>query len=439
MAYSINFYLDNAISQEKIISAKANSKELRREVEEQISKKELQIFLYFRNSGRTIKIYTERKCTQLQWDFEKQRVNPNYYKSGSVELNKYIENVSYEAGKIFEVNNNNGIITTKDHLKAIIYKLNNKSNDAEHLLSFENMFLDFIKKSELTKQLSTIKCYRTTFNHLRKFSKLHRVSLSFEKIDFEFEASFRKYLISEVRLTNNTVAKNFKVLKTFLNYCTDRGRNQNQIFKKFDTTEKQKEVYALTLDELRKIYTNQFEEERLTKVRDVFCFACFTGLRFSDVLNLRRENIQDHQIKITTKKTQEDMMIPLNYFAETILAKYSQCERPLPVISSQKTNQYLKEIGKLLEINEPVKIITYRGHERIEKYLPKYEVLTFHIGRKTFITTSLVLGMNERVVKDFSGHRKEESFRRYVKFADDFKRKAMDNAWSKENIQKAFA
>src|SRR6185436_1485692 len=126
MGYSINFYLDNAISQEKVLNAKLNSKVMYKEFLDTASRKELQIFLYLRYGGKTIKIYIERKCTQNQWDFEKQRVNPNYYKSGPVELNKYIENVAYEAGKIFEANNNKSINTTKVHLKEIVYKLNNK-------------------------------------------------------------------------------------------------------------------------------------------------------------------------------------------------------------------------------------------------------------------------------------------------------------------------
>jgi integrase len=439
MGYSINFYLDNAISQEKILEVKRSSKKLQKEFNEIISKKELQIFLYLRYSGKTIKTYIERKCTQNQWDCEKQKVNPNYYKSGSVELNKYIENVSYEVGKIFEANNNKAIGTTKDHLKEIVYKLNNKTSNSLLNLSFENAFSEFIKKCEASKQKNTIKSYKSTIIHLKNFSRIKRMSLSFDKIDFEFEDSLRQYFISDVKLTNNTISKYFRVLKTFLNYCLDRGYNHNQIFKKFEVSEKQKEVYALTLDELNRIYTHQFEESRLNKVKDVFCFSCFTGLRFSDVMKLKRENIKDHQVKITIQKTQEDLLMPLNEFALSILQKYLEYENPLPIISSQKTNQYLKEIGKLLNINEPVRTIKYRGIEKIEKYIPKYEILTFHIARKTFITSSLVLGMNERIVKDFSGHRDEESFKRYVNFADDYKRKVMNNVWSKENVQNAFA
>ena len=271
MGYSINFYLDNAISQEKVLNAKLNSKVMYKEFLDTASRKELQIFLYLRYGGKTIKIYIERKCTQNQWDFEKQRVNPNYYKSGPVELNKYIENVAYEAGKIFEANNNKSINTTKVHLKEIVYKLNNKINNP-NLHSFVNAFSEFINTSEASKQKTTISSYKSTIIHLKNFSRIKGMSLLFEKIDFKFEDSLRDYFISDMKLTNNTVARYFRVLKTFLNYCLERGYHQNQIFKKFEVKEKQKEVYVLTFDELNRIYTYQFEESILNQVRDIFVF-----------------------------------------------------------------------------------------------------------------------------------------------------------------------
>jgi|GEM_PF-6303799 len=120
MAYSLNFYLDNALSKEKLSILKNDSREVQRDIQKILSERRLQIFLYLRSSGKTLKVYTERKCTQKQWDFERQKVNPNYFKSGSVELNKYIETVSYEVGKKFEETNNKGSLITKDQVKEII-------------------------------------------------------------------------------------------------------------------------------------------------------------------------------------------------------------------------------------------------------------------------------------------------------------------------------
>lgn len=419
MSYSINLYLDK-------LSSKKN-----------ISEKELQIFLYLRSQGRTIKIYVERKCTKKQWDNSKQRVNPRYYKSGPVELNKYLDNVCNETGKIFEENNNSETETTKSHLKKMINRLNNRENNVLPSITFEDIFEEFIKNSSITKQQNTIKQYRNTLNHLKKFSSVRGITLAFEKIDLEFQDCLKEYFIRDLKLTHNTVAKNIKNLKTFLNYSTDREYNRTLTYKKFDDSEKQTEIYTLTVDELMKMFFHTFKEDHLEKIKDVFCFSCFTGLRFSDVANLRRENIFDNQIRIIIKKTQETTKIPLNEYALSILNKYATDKNPLPVISSQKTNEYLKEIGKQVQLNEPVRIVKYIGNEIFQKVVSKHEVLTFHVARKTFITSCLVLGMNERLVRDFSGHKKDESFRRYVKFADSFRDRMMNETWNKSNLERS--
>jgi len=68
--------------------------------------------------------------------------------------------------------------------------------------------------------------------------------------------------------------------------------------------------------------------------------------------------------------------------------------------------------------------------------VPFYEVLTSHVGRKSYITNSLILGVPERVVKEVSGHKDEKSFRRYVQLAESYKSQVIRKAFSKENIRK---
>src|SRR5829696_900376 len=178
---------------------------------------------------------------------------------------------------------------------------------------------------------------------------------------------FERIFYSGFEIGEQHVAKNIKNLKTFLNYSTDREYNKTLIYKKFDDSERQTEIYTLTVNELMKIFSHRFQEDRLEKVKDVFCFSCFTGLRFSDVVGLKRDNIFESDIRITIKKTQETTRIPLNQYALSILSKYASDENPLPVISSQRTNEYLKEIGKELQINEPVRIIRYIGNEILQR------------------------------------------------------------------------
>ena len=103
----------------------------------------------------------------------------------------------------------------------------------------------------------------------------------------------------------------------------------------------------------------------------------------------------------------------------------------MPTISSQKFNKYIKECCKFVGIDTPTTITRYIGTRRIDKTVPKHELITSHTARKTFVTNSLILGMKEMVVRNITGHKKEESFRKYVQIAKDFKKQEMDNTWDK--------
>ena len=87
-------------------------------------------------------------------------------------------------------------------------------------------------------------------------------------------------------------------------------------------------------------------------------------------------------------------------------------------------------------IDKIVEIIRFRGSERIEIKVPKYKIMTFHLARKTFITNSLILGMSESEVKEVSGHKKDNSFKKYIAFSKDYMSEKINLAWSESNIQR---
>ncbi len=436
MGYSVNFYLDKSVSKSNLDAAlQSNDKELKKDLENRINEIPLQLFLYLRSSGKTIKVYIERKCTQKQWDSNKQRANPRYFKSGATIFNNYLDRIQDQVCSIYEENLKNKVPTTKEHIKEVVYLANDKDYEGTPTPTFEKAFDEFIESSKLSKQKSTISVYNTCLKHLKEFSKKIHYPLLFNRIDLNFEDKFRDYLINDIGLTNNTISKQFKTIKTFLNYCTDRNYNQLLVYKKFNATEKEGEIYVLSLEELMKLIDFEFKDKKLSNVRDVFCFSCFTGLRYSDILNLKKENITNETINISSKKTNEKLIIPLNEFALNILKRHNKQDQILPVISSQKTNEYLKDIGEKIELNESVRKITYKGSKKIETYVPKKDVFTFHMGRKTFITNSLVLGMTETETKKISGHKKDENFRKYVNLADEYLKKKMNNAWNKNTVK----
>ena len=164
-------------------------------------------------------------------------------------------------------------------------------------------------------------------------------------------------------------------------------------------------------------------------MRDVFLFQCYTGIRYSDLANLRRCDIHDDFIEITTIKTVDSLRIELNTHSKAILKKYEPFEfqdgKALPVVSNQKMNDYLHELCKMVGFDDPIRITYYRGYERFDEIKPKYEVVGTHTGRRSFICNALGMGISPQVVMKWTGHSDYKAMKPYIDVADDIKAEAM--------------
>ena len=178
-------------------------------------------------------------------------------------------------------------------------------------------------------------------------------------------------------------------------------------------------------EEYRKVVT---EKASMDKVRDLFCFCCFTSLRYSDLAQLQRTNIQDGYIQLTTIKTDDTVNIPLNEQAQAILNKYAAFDfdgLALPVISNQKMNQYLKEICELCEFTTPVTIVQYIDGKRKDICQPKWKLMATHAARRTFICTALAAGIPPQVIMKMTGHSDYKAMKPYIEVAERTKDDAM--------------
>jgi integrase len=170
--------------------------------------------------------------------------------------------------------------------------------------------------------------------------------------------------------------------------------------------------------------------EKLDKVRDVFIFMCFTGLRHSDAFNLRKSDIKDNHLEITTIKTNDSLIIELNRQSIAILDKYRDSQlkgdKALPVITNQKMNIYLKELAKKAGIDEPIRMTHYEGNTRIDKVYPKYELICTHSARRTFVCSALAIGIPAQVIMKWTGHSDYKTMKPYMDIADDVRAKSME-------------
>ncbi len=386
------------------------------------------------NGERIRKNMNGIKVLSRHW--KKERIKPSL-KSESynnhVEYNKRLDEFSDKINTIFRYFYLNNITPSKELVEQKI----SDNSFGENVLApqFFQSFEEFINTSRTTKALGTLKKYKTVFGFLIQFQSYSCYTLHFDNINLDFYEKFRDYCFEERNTLNNYFGKLVAIIKTFMNWSFERGYHQNLEFKKFKRTEDNIEVIYLTMDELMTLFNHKFESKRLEHVKDFYCFGCFTGLRFSDLKQLKSSNIHDNSLKLAVQKTKSvDHTIPLNNYALEILRKYRDTiYEPLPKISGQKFNQYIKECCQIVGLDKPINITRYIGQKRIDRVVPKYQLITSHTARKTFVTNSLILGMKEIVVKNITGHKDENSFKRYVEIAEDFKQQEMQNTWDKVN------
>ena len=255
--------------------------------------------------------------------------------------------------------------------------------------------------------------------------------MRFEKFNEEYISSYQKFLEDKDH-KNSTLSKELSSLKSFLKWAKRKGYNKFSEFELFKPKIKniQKKIIFLNQSELKKLREFEIPEENknLEKIRDIFLFQCFTGLRYSDVFNLKKANIRENYIEVTTLKTSENLIIELNKLSKNILERYKDIEgeKALPVISNQKMNDYLKELAELAGINDLVTTTYYKGNVRFEEITPKYALLGTHAGRRTFVCNALSLGIPPNVVMKWTGHSDYKSMKPYIDIADEIKATAMD-------------
>lgn len=243
------------------------------------------------------------------------------------------------------------------------------------------------------------------------------------------------YLLDEKKMVNNSAYKIIGLMKIFLKWSYERGLNNNLTFQKFKIKEEKVDIVTLTNEELDKLAgLNLTDNKRLERVRDLFLFGCYTGGRFSDLNNIERADLKEDVWYLRVKKTRDVLEIPLLNEAFSIIEKYKNQPTPLPRISNQKMNVYIKEVCALAEINEPVKIVRYRGNQPLVFEGPKNGFVSVHTARRTFITQSLLRGMKAEVVMSISGHKNFKTFKKYLDITRKDKQEELRKAWNKPQL-----
>jgi len=387
------------------------------------------IQLIVRNDGKRIRKNTGFSVLEHHWTGH--RVKPNLKKETENNyqlINQELQEIEDKVSKLFLFLKVNDIPFSTEKFTELFEKTEEITQNA---FDFFQCFTEYIDKGKLIKTPNTIKGQTTVKNYLEFFCKENGILISFDKIDDDFFESLRDYSYEIKKMKQNYFAKVIKVLKSYLNWATEKGYNTNREFEKFRAVEHDIDIVYLTFEELMKLYEKDFESDRLSHVRDFYCMGCFTGLRFSDLSKLHLANISEDHIVLSIQKTKtQNHAIKLNKYAKAILQKYKgTIYEPLPIISSQKFNEYIKDCCELAEITQPFTTHWFVGNKKKSLTQPKCKFITSHTARKTFITNSLLLGMEPKAIKKIANIKKDAVLDKYMKVTEAFTDEQMDKAW----------
>jgi site-specific recombinase XerD len=278
------------------------------------------------------------------------------------------------------------------------------------LLEAVDIYYHRFAEKVLSRQKSkhSLKCIHTTREKLKMFLKQHyKVSdKQLKEIKLAFAGDFEHFLITHENGCNNTAMKYIRILKRILKFAVDQEWLETNPVGRFKCTYLEPSRERLTMEEVMTLYHKEFTIERLTEVRDVFLFSCYTGFAYQDVYNLTPNNIVigidgEKWIATDRKKTGIPEIVPLLPIALEIVEKYKnhlRCRtknRLLPVNTNQYYNGYLKEIAQICGI---------------QKYL------ITHMARHTFATTILLeQDVPIETVSQLLGHRSIRTTQIYAK------------------------
>lgn len=204
--------------------------------------------------------------------------------------------------------------------------------------------------------------YQLVKQRVQEFLKLkyHTSDIPLRDLTPVVLENFYLYLRKECNCENNSSMKTMQRLRKIVYFAKNMGETMADPFQSFRVHFESVDREILTQEEIDTIYNKEFITGRLEQIRDVFVFACYTGLSYIDVANLKEENIReafDGNLWIMTKrqKTNVDSNIRLLDIPKAILEKYKGTLKDgkcLPVVSNQKMNEYLKEIATICQISK---------------------------------------------------------------------------------------
>lgn len=372
---------------------------------------------------KRVDIHTGLKVEPKFWDHKTQRVKRGFFYHEETDvtintaLNSYIRYVHLYFVDC-ERNFREPLLTDLRDKFNYHFKKTGKLKLSEFFYLFEEFIK--IRSGEKGWGQDMVDVYHRLLEKIKKFQP----DIKFTDWNVQTLENFKESLAQS--MYNDAIKKNLSYLKSFIKWAKSKHYAVNEEYETYNPKlpTAQKQVRYLEIEELEKIYCLNLEDNyALDCTRDFFLFQCYTGLRYSDLKQLKRSNIYRDRhgkyfIRLLTEKDNDVINFQLAKRAVEIYKKYVVLNLDdnllFPVLSNQKYNEHLKELGKVAGLTGEWIDYEYRLQEKIEVRVPKCD-LSSHTARRTFIVTAMNEGVSTDLIMLITGHSDYNVMRPYIK------------------------
>ena len=360
---------------------------------------------------------TQLKISDKDWDKEKQRPK-NIYLKKCKKLNAKLDKIKKEVSGYIRNQQLKNKQPTKREISKEIKKICLEETvelSRTSFLYFTQWYIDY--KEELICN-STYKRYKVFFRLLERFEGFICKKLNIEEVNSDFVRDFLVFGKAE-EYSENTIYRTIHFVKTILNFAERKGIRTCVRELEIRREKQSKQMITLSETEIKKIEQTDIPKE-LQPAKDWLLISCYTGQRFSDFMNFDVQKLNSIKGKcclfFEQQKTKKEIILPLHRKVLEIITKNGGNFPPF--LANHIYNEPIKQVGKYADICEIAKARKRIGFRTKDIETEKYNVLTSHIGRRSF-ATNFYGKIPTPLLMEATGHSTEQMFLRYINPQND--------------------
>ncbi len=265
----------------------------------------------------------------------------------------------------------------------------------------------------------TIKNYQGCLIQFKDYQSKKRKKIQFEDVTMDLYDNLVEFF-NKKNYSPNTIGRHMKNLKTIMRAALEEGLHENKEFqrKKFKTIKVDTTEIYLTEKEVKALFNLDLSKNKEHElIRDVFLVGVYTCQRYSDYSRIKKTNIEATSngtkiVKLIQKKTGTEVQVPIRHELDTILKRYNY---NLPKTYEQRVNKSIKNIAKMVGIDNEIQIEKIKGGLKVKTSIPKHDLIKTHTARRTGITNLYLAEIPSIAIQEISGHKTEVNLLKYIK------------------------